>query len=101
PLARLCETRTRLGDLGEGLPFEGRCLVHRGDEVRDQIVAPQELGLDVGARLLDAFIQLLDPIVSAPREEKGCGGDEQPRAVHPASPRVRVSTKSAMRSAKR
>src|SRR5690606_4489770 len=41
--ARLLEPRARLGDLGEGAPFEVGGTLNGGDDVRDQIVPVDEL----------------------------------------------------------
>ena len=52
----------RLGDGLEGAALVRRIALDRLDEVRDQVVAPLELHLDLGPRVVDA-VALLDEAV--------------------------------------
>src|SRR5690606_21512012 len=63
--ARLREAGTRAGDLGERLPLEPGGLIDGGDQVGDQVVATDQFRIYVRARLFDALVQLLDPVVTA------------------------------------
>ena len=70
--SRLCDRRrARFRDLFEELSFVRRISLHRVHEVRDQVVAAAELGLDIGPRVANE-IALSDEAVV-----RNCESDEE------------------------
>ena len=71
------------------------------DEVRDQVVAPLELDIDVGPRLLHALTQRDEAVVRADEEQRERGDDDgNDDDLHEALPRLRCEATRRLASAR-
>ena len=79
---RLLRRGPRLRDLVEGAALVGRVALHRLDEVRDQVVAPPQLDVDLGPAVLGAVAQPDEPVVDRDRGQRH-DQDEHDEDDHP------------------